>query len=92
MSHQGKREHWSEGRGWSLRIGPLFKGEIVYGYRRYHYGYACTLNGADLGFFPRVEDARHRVEWEIWNQLRVSAEGLKLLFEQSKFAQIGVSL
>ena len=89
MSYQGRWESWSEGKGW---IGPLFKGEISYTYRRDRYGYACRLNGSDLGFFPKVEDARQRVEWEVWNQLRVSAEGIKVFFERSEFAPIGINI
>jgi hypothetical protein len=51
MSYQGRWEHWSEGKGWSLRIGPLFKGEISYTYRRDRYGYACRrrLRGTRAG-------------------------------------------
>jgi hypothetical protein len=92
MSYQGRWEHWSEGKGWTLRIGPLFKGEISYTYRRDRYGYSCSLNGADLGFFPKLEDARQRVEWEVWNQLRLSADGLRAFSASSGFQTIGLVL
>jgi hypothetical protein len=64
---------------WTLRCGPLYSIELVRGplsgSGRFATVWQGTVNGT-LVAHADLENAKVKVDWLIWNELRISADGL----------------
>ena len=84
-----RNEAWNEAvKGiWSLRCGPLYSIELVRGPLRGsgHYGVVWhgDVNGT-LVAHSDLERAKAKVDWLIWNELRVSADAYRRIRERVK--------
>lgn len=63
---------------WELRLDPVFRAYVspVDG------KWKPTLNGIELSLYPRLERAQARIDWEIWNRLRMIREGYRRVLER----------
>jgi hypothetical protein len=77
--------HWADKRdgdrvrGSTIRIGPVFAGEVSYAAFSNGWGWKAALNGQDMGGYPTIEQAKARIDWEVWNRLRQTEDGYKVL-------------
>ncbi len=80
--------HWTDRRdgdrvqGSNMRIGPVFAGEVTYAAFGTGWAWKASLNGQAMGGYPTIEQAKARIDWEIWNRLRQTEEGYKLLLDR----------
>ena len=92
MSGEGIWREWAaetgrQERGSSLWVGGVFHGEVSYHAEiagKAHW--RPTLNGQALGGYPTMEAAKARVDWEIWNRVRLMKPGyVALLARRSEW-------
>ena len=69
-------------KGSSLNLPPVFYGEVVHKERDGAMYWWATLNGQDKGGFRTIVDAKARVDWEIWNSVRLMIPGYKNLLSR----------
>ena len=88
MADQG---HWNdyqnkEGRivSSTIHFGPVFRCEVSHSWcaEMNASAWRCLLNGEALGHYPRIEQAKARIDWEVWNRVRQMVPGYKLLLER----------
>lgn len=84
MSFEGKWRDYGPGgepHGSSIQVGQTWGGEVFYDKpdrdgKRY---WTAKLNTKPLGGFPNMAEAKSRVDWQIWNEMRLAQEGYKLV-------------
>ncbi len=84
--------HWTDRRddkdvrSSSMRIGPVFYGEATYAGGD---GWKCSLDGEAMGAYSTLAGAKARIDWEVWNRLRQTQEGYKVLMARKSDWQDG---
>jgi hypothetical protein len=68
-----------EVEGSTIRLGPVFQGEVYRQYKDGWSGWRASLNGEDMAGHPTFAGAKARIDWEIWNRLRQTREGYEVL-------------
>jgi len=65
--------------GSSIRVGPVFQGEVYHQTKDGWSGWRATLNGEDMAGYPTLAGGKARIDWEIWNRLRQARRGYEAL-------------
>jgi hypothetical protein len=82
----GKWVDWTnrarEITGSSLNLAPVFFGEVAHKERDGEVYWWAMLNGQIKGGFPSLAQAKARVDWEIWNSVRLIVPGYKNLLSR----------
>lgn len=68
-----------EVEGSTIRLGPVFQGEVYHQYKDGWSGWRAALNGEDMAGYPTLAGAKARIDWEMWNRLRQVREGYEAL-------------
>lgn len=74
---------------WEMKCPPLFAATVRYGWFGDMSGYEASLNGEALGAYHELEHAKARVDWEIWNRMRQTVPGYKVLLARRETWQYG---
>jgi hypothetical protein len=63
---------------WEVAFGPAFSATLT---REggYPVRWRVTVNGQNFGTYQRVEDAKARADWEVWNRVRQMVPGYRVL-------------
>ncbi len=74
---------------WEMKCPPLFGGTITYGWYGEATGYEARLNGERLGAYHELAHAKARIDWEIWNRIRQTIPGYKVLLARRETWEYG---
>jgi hypothetical protein len=69
-------------KGWSLKVWPVFDVQIRY--ERYDPGYHLSINGAPLGKWPKLDDAKAGAENEIVRRIGAMLPVYKIVHARVK--------
>lgn len=80
----GKWNDWrgSDTMGSTIRVGPIFSANIVHACVNGCYRWQCSLDGGDMGCYPTLGGAKARLDWEMWNRVRLARPGFKILLSR----------
>jgi hypothetical protein len=84
-----RNDEWDDaGKGiWTLKCGPLYSVELVWGPAkgsgRYGMFWQGDVNGTYVAHCD-AEEAKAKVDWLIWNEMRLSADAYKRIRERVK--------
>lgn len=93
MAGEGEWYQQPDGRRdrWELKCPPLFAASVTYGWFGDMSGYEASLNGEALGAYHELAQAKARVDWEIWNRMRQTAPGYRVILERRPMWEDGAS-
>ena len=77
-------------KGSTLRIGPVFQGEVSWG----EWPKACTGERTSTAKlwrgYPTMAAAKERIEWEVWNRIRIMIPAYRRVMARRELRKIGV--
>ena len=77
------------GKLWQLKCGPVFTADISHLWHGQQYCHRPTLNGEALGYYPKLDRAKARVEWEIWNRVRQMKPAYRAIMDRRASWEVG---
>jgi hypothetical protein len=84
---EGRWREWKspEGGGFVMRVGMIFACEVSFREDTW----AAMLNGQYMGGYGCSEHARARLDWEVWNRMRLAEKGLARIVERESAWRTG---
>jgi hypothetical protein len=77
--------------GATLHLGPVFQGEVSWGEYAKGMYWRAHLNGQVMGGYPTMAAAKERIEWEVWNRIRIMIPSYRRVMARRELRKIGVS-